>query len=1061
MTPTKTLIPQRRKSILHRPRLVEHIQRHIDGAMTLVSAPAGYGKTSLLVDLVADVPFPVCWLLLDKADRDIRAFVHNLIAAIQRRFPDFGEASLRALDANPNLVRNPDVLGNVVLQDLAENVSEFFVLILDDYHVIDRIGRAGRLLGDVAMSTSRRWHLVISGRTVPGTLPFSYLVAHDLIAFVGQDDLAFTNSEVQQFLETRHGLALTPEQAEDLVVASEGWITGIVLATSSAWRGIRDVLNQARAQDGPVYAYLAGQAFEEQSEALDETMLALSTLPEMNETLCHQALGLGGAGRVLEELERRGFFLTKVVDEANVLYYRYHHLFRDFLQKRLQEQDPGRFRSLHQRAAEWFEAQEQWDRAVAHRRAAGDERATAQTMENGARPMYLSGRLETLVAWYEETPEPLRAEFPRLLLFVSRALFDLGRADETIPLLHQAEATFRERRETKHVITALQQQATVRCVQGRYTEMLDMARKSLATLDVSESNAPILTAEAQRLIGLARFNLGQLEQAVEHLHIALDLHQALGGKRETAVACLDLALVLLRLGRLDECRACQDKALALYRSIPPLGEFAVALNDVAYGRHYLAGEYGQALSLFREALDIAHQVGSLRAQAFALLSTADLYRDLGALQEARERYAQAEELARQSGHADLLNFALVGTAQALVQTGDVIEALGMAAQARDQAQRCGGVYQLGLACLALGAIHIQAGDAQTALAELERGRDLLQQSGARRDLTCVYMLLARAHRAAGDVEAALESLRQALVVGIETQTFHHLVVEGQHVFDLLRRLLQQNPADRRPAQIMDRIRTLPAIVRQITGKSVPAMLSLSPTLRFYGFGTGRMERDGQPVAWNSAKARYMAFYLLTHSPRSRDQLFAVFWPDAEHNTARSAFHCTKWHVQKALGRRLIVYEDGLYKIAWDPDCWFDVAAFESLLDEPGRDRQARLEEAVSLYQRDFLKGYDAEWCLLIRERLRMRCRDALVELGELYMEKGEFRLAFFALNRAMSLDDFYEPTIRALMRLHALDGQPHLALDISHRLEQRLRRELNTSLAQETQSLRQSIQASI
>ncbi|MCP4519067.1 MAG: hypothetical protein GY824_28050, partial [Delftia sp.] len=301
---------------MHRQRLVGRIRRRIKAAMTMVSAPAGYGKTSLLLDLcyADDLPHPVCWLSLDESDRDIRTFVHNLIAAIQRCFPDFGEASLQALKADPNLVRAPEALGKVVLQDLVDNVSEFFVLVLDDYQMIDRVGRAGRLLGDMALSTSRRWHLIISGRTVPGNLPFTHLVAQDLIVFVGREHLAFTGDEVRQVLAARHNLALTLEQAQELAAASEGWITAIVLATNSAWRGIRDALSQARTQGGLVYDYLARQAFE--AEPLYDTMLAMSTLPEMSEQLCRQALGLAGADGVLQELERRGIFLTTVQDDA-------------------------------------------------------------------------------------------------------------------------------------------------------------------------------------------------------------------------------------------------------------------------------------------------------------------------------------------------------------------------------------------------------------------------------------------------------------------------------------------------------------------------------------------------------------------------------------------------------------------------------------------------------------------------------------------------------------------------------------------------------------------------
>ncbi len=333
----------------------------------------------------------------------------------------------------------------------------------------------------------------------------------------------------------------------------------------------------------------------------------------------------------------------------------------------------------------------------------------------------------------------------------------------------------------------------------------------------------------------------------------------------------------------------------------------------------------------------------------------------------------------------------------------------------------------------------------------------MEQSDARRDLTRAYVLLARARQVRGNVQGALEALEQALDVGIKTQTFHHLVVEGQHVFDLFRLLLQQNPADRRPAQIIAHPRLAgrrPRNDRRVEPGGVAPTLHLALLCPGAGpRGKGRPSR-----ALEIRKARNMTFYLLTHPPRSRDQILAAFWPDARLEIARSAFHCTKYRARKVVGRQLIAFEDGLYKIVWDPDCWFDVQAFELLLDKRDGDRLAHLEQALSLYQGDFLQGYDAEWCLPIRERLRARYRDALLELSELYVERRKPADALAALKRAVAVDDFCETSVRALMRFHARDGRPRAATDVFQQLEQRLQN-LHTRPERETQSLYRSIRA--
>jgi hypothetical protein len=442
---TKILIPQQRRNALRRPRLVNRLHQHVDRALAVVSAPAGYGKTHLLADFCHDLPFPVCWLSLDESDCDLRTFATNLVAAIQRQFPDFGKLTLRTLETNPDAGRNLATLSNVIVQDMADNLSEFFVLVLDDYHVTDRAPLVGELLEVILKLSQQRWHVIIASRTIPTNLPLVFFTAQDQITFVGQNDLAFSADEARQALEKMHNLTLTLEQAKELVAASEGWITGILLATTSKRSGLRDILRQARAQEAPVYTYLANQVFEEQPNTLRDIMLTMSTLEEMNETLCQQALGLSGAGNVLQELERRGLFLTIVMADDGALYYRYHHLFRDFLQTRLYQQNLERFCHLHKSAAQWFEAHEQWEQAVTHHLASGDTHATVQAMESGVKPLFLSGRLETVVTWYEQVPESLRPELPHLLLYTVRALVDLGWANKAIPLLRQAEITFAER----------------------------------------------------------------------------------------------------------------------------------------------------------------------------------------------------------------------------------------------------------------------------------------------------------------------------------------------------------------------------------------------------------------------------------------------------------------------------------------------------------------------------------------------------------------------------------------------------------------------------------------
>jgi DNA-binding SARP family transcriptional activator/Tfp pilus assembly protein PilF len=679
-------------------------------------------------------------------------------------------------------------------------------------------------------------------------------------------------------------------------------------------------------------------------------------------------------------------------------------------------------------------------------------------MEASAKPLFYAKRMKTLVAWYKAVPESLQLDFPRLLLFAARALIYFGQLDEALPLLHRAVTTFEKRGEFERAFFAMLQRAEIYYIHNRYDELLRLTQQALREAE----SYPAPAAEAHRLAGLACLNLGRPEEAVEHLQAALALCRKLGLTHETAMTYRELAFALSRLGQVSESWNCLQRAIEFFRQIGPSDQLALTLNNVAYDRYHLTGDYSRALSHLNEALEVAQTVGSSREMTFILLSIAELYRDLGALEQAKTFYEKADKIAGQLGDSSLVSFALTGTAQVELLAGDTVSALALAVQARNQAEEQKDIYQLGLSCLTLGDVYLSEGNSEAALIEIGRGQDLLVQSGARRDLTRACMLLARAHKAAGNIESALSALSRALDIGIETQTFHHLVIEGQRVFELLKRLSEHNPADRRSAEIMDRVRALPDVAREIVGGLAPTALPHSPTLRFFGFGSGKVEKDGELIStsvWRSALARYLIFYLLVHPPRSRNQITETFWPDIPRDKAGAIFHWIKHRIRRTLGCSLIVYKDGLYSIELDPDCWFDVATFESLLD--GQDgRQIRLEEAIALYKGDFLEGYDGEWCSLVQKRLHFCFRDALLELGELYTAQGQLDRAFTVLNQAMALDDLHEPVVRALMHLYSLDDRRQAALNLFLGLEQRLRRELDIPPDPETQRLYQAIQDS-
>jgi DNA-binding winged helix-turn-helix (wHTH) protein len=281
MIPARILIPRRWNHLLHRPRLLDRLHRHVDRALTFITAPVGYGKTSLLVDFSHEAPFPVCWLSLDDSDRDLHTFVEHLVASLRHRFPAFGRATRRALASKPGRQRDPAVLADVIVQDTLDNIPEFFALILDDYHAVDGSKEVNELLGVFLIHRPAHRHLIVAGRTAPVGLPIIQLTARSQIAALGPAHLAFTAQEVQTFLAYAHNVHLSLAQAEELVAHSGGWIGAIVLSTNTMWQGMRDSLVradlrralQSLSEDAAVSEAALRALVNDRSESRDRTAL--------------------------------------------------------------------------------------------------------------------------------------------------------------------------------------------------------------------------------------------------------------------------------------------------------------------------------------------------------------------------------------------------------------------------------------------------------------------------------------------------------------------------------------------------------------------------------------------------------------------------------------------------------------------------------------------------------------------------------------------------------------------------------------------------------------------
>ncbi len=379
---TKLYVPRSRRGLVSRPRLSERLDRGTASKLMLISAPAGFGKTTLLTEWLAAGPDGpaaerlVAWLSLDRADNDPASFWIYVIAALRTVASGVGESAMTLLQT-PQPPPIETVL-TALLNDLGAITGDI-VLVLDDYHVVD----ARDVQNGMAFLLDHlppRLHVVIASRTDPA-LPLARLRARGELVETRAADLRFTLDEAAAYLNEMMGLQLTARDVAALEGRTEGWIAALQLAALSM-QGRDDVagfIAGFAGDDRYVVDYLVEEVLQRQPEHVQQFLQQTSILERLCGPLCDAVTGQGGGKAVLEALERGNLFLVPLDDRRR--WYRYHHLFADVLQARLHDEQPGQVPDLHRRASAWYQQNGEPAVAIGHALAAEDFERAADLAE--------------------------------------------------------------------------------------------------------------------------------------------------------------------------------------------------------------------------------------------------------------------------------------------------------------------------------------------------------------------------------------------------------------------------------------------------------------------------------------------------------------------------------------------------------------------------------------------------------------------------------------------------------------------------------------------------------
>ena len=797
---TKLYIPLPRPKVVFRPRLIERLNEGLQSKLTLISAPAGFGKTTLVSDWVSQEcdcggiakrnesaanshpsfashppfnrrPSKVAWLSLDQGDNDPTRFLAYLVAALQKIASNVGKDVL-GLIQSPQPPPTESIL-TALLNEIT-TVPDNSILVLDDYHVIDA-KPVDNILMFLLEHLPPRMHLIIATREDPD-VPLARLRAGGCLTELRVADLRFTPAEAAEFLNDVMSLNLPAQDVAALETRTEGWIAGLQLAAISL-QGYSDATSFIKSFAGShhfLMDYLAEEVLQRQSAGTQTFLLRTSILERMCGPLCDAVLRnpSGSGQKSLENLEQANLFIIPLDDERR--WYRYHHLFADLLRQRLHQTIVSpEAAELHRRASAWYEENGLELEAFHHATAANDVARAERLIEGNGMPLHFRGAVKPVLNWLKSLPAKVLDENPSLWTTYASVLLVTGQVTSVEQALRSAEKALQDAepndktRDLTGRIAAIR--STFAVSQNQVETIISESRRALEYLN--PNNLAFRTSTIWKL-GYAYHLQGDRAAASQAFSEVISIGKTTGNVVFTLMATIGL-------GALEEGDNQLHLAAQTYRGVlqafgdkplPFASEAYLGLARLLYEWNDLDGAEWHA----QQSIELARQIENtdrvVACQVFlARLKLAE--RNVG---DAAAILASAAQAARQHNFVHRIPEIAGAQVQTLLRQGNLSGAVH--------------VTQTHELPISLARVHLAQGDTSAALAVLEPLRRQAEAKGWEDERLKVMVLQSVAHQAHGEKDQAVRLLSDALALAEPGGYIRLFVDEGVPMAELLTRM---------------------------------------------------------------------------------------------------------------------------------------------------------------------------------------------------------------------------------------------------------------------------------
>lgn len=1084
---SKLLPPRPAPALVPRPRLMERLRTNLVHPVTLVTANAGSGKTTLVADFVQSHARQCVWYQLDRTDSDPFVFLGYIAHGIRQALPEFGQATLAYLHQAPGEVgRHPDHAVDVLLNEVLDCVEQPLVLVLDDYHHLDPGTPVHGVLDRLIAYQPDVMHTIVISRDVP-PLRLARLRSQTPLAIIDRSDLLFTDEEIQGFFRCTFDLELTPEQLAEYRQRTQGWITALQLVRQFAQRqalarqdgkgmegpGSQDLTDILRQSERDIFDYFAEEVFADEQPSVQRLLLRLSLLERLELDLCGQLYPEANCSSLLPGLVRRNVFMTTAGDGRGEE-YRLHPLFQSFLRRRLRA-EIGRsgVASEHTRVAEFFFERDQWKEAMHHLIAAEAYERAAEAIEERGEAWIASGALASLVSFVSAIPKAVLENHPRALLYRAEVARLRGEYDEAQASFRHAASLLRARCDCEGEAEAFHSLATIARKRGDFEPAFESLDRAVQ-LSGEHSRVRIKCGNTR---GLCLVSQGHWTEAEREFRIALQEAEEQKDDHHARLILHNLGLPAMMRGDFGEAERWLSRLLGDEAQSVPVPQEATAHLNLARCFLY-RGDFSACEHHLERALSRCQLFNLIEAGAEVFETYGNLSRERGDLAQAAEAYERARRAYDKAGIDQARRELLEEVALLKLMEGNISAASALLDQLLATRAAINDEMGLQTATLARGRVLLAQDNHDQARAELQGALQYFRQHSFYYYEAQACMTLALCDLAAGHEVSMFERLRRAIELAARYDYAYWLrreVAAHPEMFALPDAAELLPPDAREVLSIPPSARPVPVTE---TARA-PVRQAADLTIRLLGpveiFRDRR--RSFAADAWTTKRSRDILCFIASrrHRRAPKDVIMDTFWGEADFDTVTKNFHPTISHIRKALNsnqpfkQNFLLYRDGYYQLS--EECTFDVDTeeFDQLVSESeaahrsgDHDRVLRsFEEAIKLYRGEFMQGCYDSWVEEQRLYYREHYLRMLESLASAAMKSEEWPRTLQLAREILQHDPYREDIHCLVMRAHAALGNRVAVKEQFELLRGLLKRELGVEPAAETQRSYRQLTGSI